>query len=448
MRKISVKLKVTLWYTIAMSIVSVIILITMNSINDEMVKRDITGRLTGTVDDLSRIVVSPKGRVNKFHGVKFYDNGVHMVLYDEHNNIKGGQIPFGIEEDFEFENEKIRIKTYDGNQYYEYDKEIRLPNRTSYWLKGVISITDESYAVNSTAKNNVIITFFLILAAGAGGYFIISRAFVPVNKIRKTAEEISKSSDLSRRINIGKGNDEISSLANTFDEMLDKIEQTFEREKQFTSDASHELRTPVAVILSECEYMMECAKTVEEFTESVDSVKKQAEKMSKLISELLMISRMDKNTLKLNFEETDISELLEFVCDEQVEIHDDNITLERDISPEIIANTDRSLIARLFINLIANAYQYGKEGGTIKVSLKKKKDKNVFTVSDDGIGIDREDIPKIWERFYQADASRTSDENGSMGLGLSMVKWIAEVHGGSASVESELGKGSKFTFEF
>ena len=168
--------------------------------------------------------------------------------------------------------------------------------------------------------------------------------------------------------------------------------------------------------------------------------------MSKLISELLMISRMDKNTVKLNFESVDISELVTFVCDEQREIHDESITLNTEIENGITAEADRFLLVRLFINLISNAYQYGKEGGNINVRLFEKDGNIVFSVQDDGIGISEKDIPKIWERFYQADSSRT--DNGSMGLGLSMVKWIANCHGGEITVKSELGMGSTFTFTF
>lgn len=444
MKKLSVKLKVTLWYTLAMVLVSSVVLIAMSSLSRDMMNRDIASRLIRTVNDNSRFILTPDGQLRD--RARYYEQGVHMALFDSDGNLVGGQIPFGMTGDFYFSDNKLRSMTYDGNEYFMYDKQIRLRNQGSMWLKGIISISDESYAVYSVTKNNFIMTIILILLAAGGGYFIISRAFVPVNKISRTAKEISESRDLSQRIKIGNGKDEICQLANTFDEMLDKIEQTFEREKQFTSDASHELRTPVAVILSECEYMLDCANNTEEFKESAESVKRQANKMSKLISELLMISRMDRNTLQLSFESVDISELLSFVCDEQEEIRDESVTLVRNIPQGITAAADRFLLARLFINLISNAYQYSSENGTVWVSLAEDGENVVFKVRDNGIGISEENIPKIWERFYQADPSRTSNDRGSMGLGLSMVKWIAECHGGEVSVESTLGEGSEFTF--
>ena len=186
------------------------------------------------------------------------------------------------------------------------------------------------------------------------------------------------------------------------------------------------------------------ASSYDEIKDLACEVKKEAERMSKLISELLTISRMDKNTLKLSFETVDISELLDFICDEQQEIHDNGIKLHKNIPEGITVNADRYMLARLFINLISNAYSYGVEGGNITVTLTQDNENIYVGVEDDGIGIAPENIPKIWERFYQVDPSRT--DNGNMGLGLSMVKWIAECHNGRINVKSDLGKGSIFTF--
>ncbi len=447
MRKMSVKLKIVLWYTAAIAIISAVVFIATTSFGKDMLKRDIIGRVTRTVTDGSRQIVGPDGVFRPRPDFRFYENGVHMLFYDSDGNLAGGQVPFGIHESIDFEDNKVRLLNLDGNDYYVYDREIRRKDSpNTYWLRGIVSAAGEAGAMNTVAKNNLILTVFMIVFSSLGGYFIVKRAFIPVDKISKTAKRISESTDLSQRINIGNGNDEIYRLANTFDEMLDRLEQTFEREKQFTSDASHELRTPAAVIISECEYMLDCASTEEEFKESALSVKRQAEKMSKLISELLTISRMDKNTIKTEFEETDISELLSFVCDEQEEIQNGEVKLVRDFPEGITAEADRFLIARLFINLISNAYQYIGNGDTVRVSLAKEGKNIVFSVKDNGIGISDEDIPKIWERFYQADSSRT--DNGSMGLGLSMVKWIAQCHGGSIDVVSESGKGSEFVFTF
>ena len=487
MRKISLKVRLTLWYTVLMVGVAAMVLTFVTSFSRNMINKNYEERIVNSVNEMSmqmrgrregigagamnnreprnggepRNNDEPRsdglppndgappggGEMKRPDGSpKFYDRGVHMVLLDENQNVIEGQIPFSITDELDFRDGVVRKKSYDGNQYLVYDKEVTMSDNRTAYIKGFISVDEDNYAVASVVRNNLILTSILILIAAIGGYCIASRALAPVGIMNRTAKSIIKSKDLSKRINVGRSTDEISELAHTLDEMLDEIQSAFEREQQFTSDASHELRTPIAVIFSECEYMLDCADTVEELKDSAASIKEETERMSKLVSELLNISRMDRDTLELNFEKTDLSELVDFICGEQEGINDSTVTLERNIASGITARADRSLISRLFVNLIINAYKYNRENGKITVSLYEEGKNVVFSVSDTGIGISEEDLPKIWERFYQVDPSRTANENGSMGLGLSMVKWIAEKHGGKITVQSDLGKGSTFTF--
>lgn len=451
MKKLSVKLRITLWYTLAMIIVSGIVLVSVSSFSKNMISRDVQARLARVVDEFP---MGPAGKHPQKNNDgnkpsaptpehRFYDSGVHIILYDSEGNIVNGVMPFDIDDALDVTRNGVHLTTYDGDKYYEYIKRVQLENETFY-VRGITAVSDELYVVKSIVKTNTVITVITILLAAIGGYFIIHNAFKPVKKITETAKSISNSGDLSRRIAIGEGKDEIYSLANVFDEMLEKLKNTFDREKQFTSDASHELRTPVAVILSECEYAEQCAKTEVEYKESVGSIKRQAERMSKLISELLTISRMDRNAIETNFETVNLSELVCFVCDEQEEINDSTVNLVRNIDTDIVAMADTFLYTRLCINLISNAYGYIGDGNKITVSLKDDGENVILEVSDNGIGISQENLSKIWERFYQVDPSRTN--TGNMGLGLSMVKWIAACHKGSIEVTSELGKGSTFTF--
>ncbi len=444
MNKLSIKFKIVLWYTIVMIVVAVGTLYVTSSISQDILIRDSYGRLIGSVNDMAKVMTMPRDNMKKMPGSHFFDKGIHTGVYDENHNLIGGYIPFDFVDEIALEDEKREEVKINGENYIYYIKKADSPSEP-VWILGVISVANETRMFDSVFKTNMIIILVLILAASIGGYFILKKAFKPVDKISKTAKAISESSDLSRRIGLGNGNDEIYRLGETFDEMLDKIESTMEAEKQFTSDASHELRTPVAVINSECEYAMDCAKTVDEAKESIQAIKRQSDKMSKLISELLTISRMDRNTQQINLEQVDLSELLSMVCDEQKEIGREDIKLETDIPKDIFVNADRFMITRLFINLISNGYRYGKENGKVKVSLLEKENYIEVQVEDDGIGIKKEDLSKIWERFYQVDTARRNDD-GSMGLGLSMVKWIAQCHGGKVEVSSELGKGSTFVF--
>ncbi len=460
MNKISIKGKITLWYTLIMLVISIIALFVMMSVSHDILIRDSAEKLTEAVErvipmtsaskDFRRNVSGKNHRpinddFKEIPGYRYFDNGVHTAVYDADGSIIGGAIPFEFADEISFIDGVIQEKNFDGSGFLIYTKQLYLDDDNASWVVGVISIADESMMLESVVKTNLILIIVLIFVAAFGGYLILRQAFKPVDKIRTTAKHISESRDLSQRIALPAGKDEIHRLADTFDEMLDKIEKILGKEKQFTSDASHELRTPVAVISSECEYTLECAATLDEAKESVQSIKQQADKMSKLIYELLAISRMDKDTIAVNLDEVDVSELLNFVCDEQEEIHSENITLTRNIMPNICTTTDSMLLARIFINIISNSYSYGKENGHIEVSLLENDAEIMFKVSDDGIGIAEENLSKIWERFYQVNSSRTNSDS-SMGLGLSMVKLIADKLEITPTVKSKLGEGTTFTF--
>lgn len=460
MNKISIKAKITIWYTLIILIISVAALFVMVSVSRDILIKDSAEKLTHAVDRILPMVDAPiddmpnknmqtakpgaREDMRKIPEFRFFNNGVHTAVYDENKNIVNGALPFEFAGDISFVDDQIQEKIFEGNKHLTLAKKIIGMDNKVYWVVSVISIANEGILLNSVTKTNLILIAILVCVAALGGYLILRQAFKPVEKISSTAKSISESRDLSQRIALQGGKDEIHRLADTFDEMLNKIEKTLNKEKQFTSDASHEIRTPVAVISSECEYALECAQTLDEAKESVLSIKHQTDKMSRLISELLAISRMDNGTMDITLENVDISELLNFVCDEQEEIHTENISLTRNIMPKIYIKTDSMLLARIFINLISNSYSYGKENGKIEISLLENEKEVMFRVSDDGIGISEENLPKIWERFYQVNSSRTNT-NGSMGLGLSMVKLIADKLGICISVKSKLGEGTTFT---
>ncbi len=440
MKKLSIKLRVTLWYTLILSIISIGMLFAIMKVSEGLIIFDSRQRIEKSVDDFSRMVTGPKRNFQPVPEFKYFDRGTHIAVLDENGEIIDGFLPYEFADEIVFKDGEVLERTYNDEKFLTYSKKTTTHDGDDVLVAAVVSVTDKMRMLDNINKANIIFVGIIIIFAAAGGYLIIWEALRPVDKITKTAKIISNGSNLSQRIKLRKGNDEIYHLADTFDEMLDKIESTFEKEKQFTQDASHELRTPVAVINSECEYVLDCANSLDDAKESVLSIKQQSDKMSKLISELLTISRMDREALKINFENVDLSELLNFVCDEQEEIRDNNISLHRNITEEIFVKADRMLIARVFVNLISNAYAYGKENGNIWVGLYKDGERVVLEVRDDGIGISKENLPKIWERFYQVDSSRTNEDN--MGLGLSMVKWIVARHNGEISAQSELGKGT------
>ena len=449
MRRMSLKNKIILWFSAILLLLSFFILYAMTTISQSLIISNIEENLITSVINIGTELKNPKYSNEMIPEHLLYNDGVQMVIHNSNNHIILGVEPFGIDEEIPFEDNYLRTIHKDNKDYYVYDKEVILSSKETYIVRGMVCISEETSAIQVAVQYNILSIIILMVLAILGGIIIINGAFRPINNMRKTAKEIANSNDLTQRISEYDGSDEIHSLTKTFNKMLDKVESSFNKEKQFTSDASHELRTPISVILTECEYgevCLEKIEDVEELKEIFASIKYQANKMSKLVSELLMISRMDSNRLKIHFEDTNVSELLTFVCEEQVEIQKKNISLIQNINPDIYCEVDRLLITRLFVNLISNAYQYSEENTKIEVNLYEENNKVVFSVKDEGIGIAKEDIEKIWDRFYQVDSSRVEDGNSSSGLGLPMVKWISACHKGNLEVISELNKGSTFIF--
>ena len=215
-----------------------------------------------------------------------------------------------------------------------------------------------------------------------------------------------------------------------------------QREKQFTSDVAHELRTPISVVLMQCEELLQGNHLDEEGRREVEVIHRKVSSMSDMISQLLLLSRADQGREKLALERLNFSELGEMAVEEFSGIAaEKDIAVEAKIQPGIYGKADQTLMIRLWSNLLQNAIRYGKPGGHIWVSVEKEENQIRMSVKDDGIGIAPGDLPHIWDRFYQADPSRNSE---SSGLGLSMAKWIVEAHHGQISAVSELGVGTTF----
>ncbi|MFR5879373.1 MAG: ATP-binding protein, partial [Cloacibacillus evryensis] len=306
------------------------------------------------------------------------------------------------------------------------------------WLRGVLPVSAVGGFPLIAARLAFFILPLLVLLAAGGGYLIARRAFLPIERIIAAADAISEGRDLSARIGLPPRDDEIHRIASSFDNMFRRLEASFEAEKQFASDASHELRTPTAVILAQCEALEKGGRERDEYAQGIAAIKRQVLKMSKLIGALLQITRLEQGTAKASFEHADLSELVSVVCRESRFLWKD-AALETEIEGGIYADFDVALISRLTGNLLENAFKYG--GGLVRVSLRREPETIRLCVSDNGPGIPRAELEKIWQRFYRLEKSRSG---GGLGLGLALVKQIADIHGAKVTAESG-ADGTVFT---
>jgi heavy metal sensor kinase len=295
-------------------------------------------------------------------------------------------------------------------------------------------------------------TLFLILSitipsalavASLGGHFLANRALNPVDEVTNTARAIT-SHNLNKRIRIKKAKDEIGRLAETFNEMISRLDLSFKKIRQFSADASHELKTPLTVLKGEIEVALRRARTGDEYREILSSNLEEINNMTRIVDDLLLLSRADTGEVPLTKSRVELSE---FLSEIQVQSQVLATTREIDVylhkSQAVYALADPLRLKSMMLNLIENGIKYSQPGARIDITLEKDDSWAFITVSDRGIGISQEALPHIFDRFYRVDKARSHQEGGS-GLGLSICKWIAEAHQGSISARSELGKGSTF----
>ena len=451
MKRFSLKLKLTAMYSFFMVLVTCLCLAVLFSLSGNEILTPAQMHLRERVQESADEIELEDGEFEIDSDFYSLDNNVYLALYDTGGDFLYGKVPPGLEQAPQFEDGKIQTVKSGTEQWYVYDVQYEMENGQEFYIRGVVSVTETQKEFLIAVRFAVILLPLTVILTVLIGYRLIRRTLLPVRQMTETVQEIQKDGDLSRRIGVSQetGKDEFYQLAGTFDGMLESLEQAFLRERQFTSDVSHELRTPVSVILAQCEASLNRTDLSEEQRKEILLIRKKAGEMSQMISQLLLLSRADQGRQQLNKEEINISELTEIIVEEQKMLAQRRkIEVHTEIEPDITGYLDESFYIRMLDNLISNAVSYGKEGGNIKVTLHQIPSGVRGTVEDDGIGISRDDQVHIWERFYRVDASRTGKEDGShSGLGLSMAKWIAQAHGGNVRVESELGKGSCFTFE-
>ena len=451
MKRFSLKLKLTAMYSFFMVLVTCLCLAVLFSLSGNEILTSAQMHLRERVQESADEIELEDGEFEIDSDFYSLDNNVYLALYDTGGNFLYGKVPPGLEQAPQFEDGKIQTVKSGTEQWYVYDVQYEMENGQEFYIRGVVSVTETQKEFLIAVRFAVILLPLTVILTALIVYRLIRRTLLPVRQMTETVQEIQKDGDLSRRIGVSQdtGKDEFYQLAGTFDGMLESLEQAFRRERQFTSDVSHELRTPVSVILAQCEASLNRTDLSEEQRKEILLIRKKAGEMSQMISQLLLLSRADQGRQQLNKEEINISELTEIIVEEHKMLAQRRkIEVHTKIEPNITGYLDESFYIRMLDNLISNAVSYGKEDGNIKVTLHQIPSGVRGTVEDDGIGISRDDQVHIWERFYRVDASRTGKEDGShSGLGLSMAKWIAQAHGGNVRVESELGKGSCFTFE-
>ena len=363
-------------------------------------------------------------------------------------NASKGLITF--ETDRSFGNAPLRIITFPVTEN----------NHITRIVQVASSLEDVEDALNTLFIILMIAVPFALMVASLGGQFLANKALKPVDNITQTARMIT-SQNLNQRIKPLKVKDEISRLIETFNEMISRLDQSFRQIKQFSTDASHELKTPLTILKGEVEVTLRKKRMSDEYEQTLRSNLEEINRMSQIVDDLLFLSRADIGEVRLNKEKIDLTEILnEVVVQMNILAQAKNIRIETsNHHGDIHIFGDALRIRELFLNLIENGIKYTEDRGSIHVILTKddlphdrsapdriEGEQTEFVkiiVSDTGIGIAKEDQERIFDRFFRVDKARSREQGGS-GLGLSISKWIVEAHHGEITVESEIEKGSSF----
>lgn len=327
--------------------------------------------------------------------------------------------------------------------WYVLDTRLNAEGRADVWLRTYASVDASLSAAQAVSRCVLWLLPLLAAVALAGGYFITARAFLPVKDMARLAGSIAGGGDLSRRIEAAQPRDELGALAGVFNAMLGRLERAFARERRFTSDVAHELRTPLSAVVTQCEYALSRTDPAEK-DEALRRILHKSGEMNALAGQLLTLARVEAGQMARE-DDCALDEMLgEIAQDMEPLAQARGMRMETALIPHAM-RANRALLARAFINLIDNAVRYGREGGVVRIAMREEDGHICVRVEDDGCGIAADDLPMVFERFWRADGARSAPGTG---VGLSIAKGVVQAHGGEIGVRSKPGQGTAFDVRF
>ena len=465
--KLSIRLRIILWFLLSVFLVLSLTATLVFFISDSVMRRTTRNYFISAVEentdklkflspaeaDIAKLMDTDDIFIHYKDGYLQIDDDFLMSLNDMEFGLYAadGSLLYGknsiIRETYQVKlsgSHVFSLDTHSG-RYLIYDRRLSGKNFSELWIRGIAPLKETTSQLIDIAIYLAAFLPFLIIIILLCGYFAAKGIIRPIKKIEETTTSITDGNNLSLRIADTRGRDELAALSGNFNKMLDRLETSFEMEKRFASDASHELRTPVSVILAQAEFSLEKERQPEEYIDSLEVIKRQGKRMNQLIGNMLSYTRLEQRIDNYPFEKLDFSVLVSDLCSDMTPLRINDISLDYSVEPGIMINGNAELLARMLQNLLENAYKYGRQSGNTKVTLSLKGNNIKLLVEDDGIGIAEDRLEQIFDRFFRV--SNKSSITGS-GLGLSIVKKIVDMHGGNIDVSSKEGLGTTFTITF
>lgn len=314
----------------------------------------------------------------------------------------------------------------------------------NYFLAIGRSLSHNEEVLEAFTRTYFVVIPAAILVASVLGWFLAGRSLEPLNSVARAAAGIS-GANLQTNIPLRGAGDELDRLIGTFNDMTERLEQSFNQIRQFSADVSHELRTPLTAVRGQLEVAMLSAETPEQFRDALEQALGDVERLAAIVRALFQLAQAEAGQIPLNLATTDLGELARSaVAEFEIVAEGAGVTLRHDVADDCILAVDRVQMERLLSNLLSNAIKYTPSGGSVDLRLAHEGEWLRLTVADTGIGIPADRLPHIFDRYYRV-KGRTTQHVQGLGLGLSFVAWIVRTHGGRMEVDSEVGQGSKFT---
>ncbi len=295
--------------------------------------------------------------------------------------------------------------------------------------------------------DSLLIVPLIIIAAGTGAFLFLGRTQRQLAEITTEVAAITDGRSLHRRLALSEDTTDFADLVTTLNAMIGRLEASFGALRRFTADASHELKTPLAVLRADVERaMMETSSQTERMV-ALEEALQEVKRMTDLVESLLTLARADEGRFDIHREPIELQPLVQEVYETALILGEaQGVTVNLPFTTDVVVMADRTRLRQLFLNLVTNAIKYTPAGGKVELGLGRHPDNVTFAVRDTGIGISAADFPHVFERFWRADRVRSRmSERGGFGLGLAISQWIAQAHGGTLTASSRLGRGSLFT---
>jgi len=338
------------------------------------------------------------------------------------------------------------VRARDGQEYLIRTQPVVADSGRKYFVQVAASLSRNEEILEQLLGVLALALLLATAIAVTGGFLLIRSSLKPLDNMAMRAQKISSRS-LHERMPVSATGDELQQLSISLNRMIERLEEAFHHISRFSADASHELRTPLTIMRGELETAVQSPKIDAEVRETLGAVLEETVRLSKIVDQLLTMSRLDAGEAFLEVTRFDFSELVRTTVEHMRLLADEKkLAVKVEAKEEMQVEGDRSRLQQVVVNLLDNAIKYTPEGGSISVNVHGDPDKAILTMADTGIGISKEGQAHIFERFYRTDKAR-SRELGGTGLGLSIVKSIGTAHGGRVSVQSAEGWGSTFRFE-